>query len=236
MWLPPRWVGSVVATPVVTLELAEWRCHRGEDGGPGGQGWILRPRLSSSFCPSRCRWTGRAPTRSGLRHPSRCGNGPGRWRRSAAAVRTGLWRLTPVWAGDPGPREGQSCSYPSSGTRFLQYSKAQSQTPGRAALWASTQHSAAQTRVSFRAVAFQPCPPRHPAEQILFLPSPRTALSLRRPFCIRTGAKWGSTYFWVDLLTSGPKSSELSYKWDLGCFVTLCGLWSVTTKQGFKSL
>lgn len=34
----------MAADPVVTLELAERRCHRGEDGGPGGAGLDPSPQ------------------------------------------------------------------------------------------------------------------------------------------------------------------------------------------------
>lgn len=50
---PQRWVDGLVGSPVVTLELAEWRCHCGEDGGPGEAGLELPPsqtqRCFSSF-------------------------------------------------------------------------------------------------------------------------------------------------------------------------------------------
>lgn len=83
------------------------------------------------------------------------------------------------WA-QGGPELRVPCSL---GEGHLPVLKAQSQTPGRDG---PAQHSAAQTRVSFRAETFQPCPPQHPAVQYCLCPV-QALLSLRRRFCIGTG-------------------------------------------------
>lgn len=73
-------------------------------------------------------------------------------------------------SGGPGAKGGTELWLPLLGDSLPPVFKGAISDPGRAALWASTKHSAAQTRLSFRAEAFQPCPPRHPAVQNCFCP------------------------------------------------------------------
>lgn len=97
------------------------------------------------------------------------------------------------------------------------------------------QHSAAQTRVSFRAETFQPCPPHHPAVQTCLCPV-QGLLSLRRRFCTGTGQNGATDILEQDSTLRNARAqnfqfhSSIQVGFGVFCYATLT-MWSLESEN-----